>query len=311
MKNHVLVFATSSLLLFANACAPSSPQTPTDSAPATPVALTPETTPQKPAPEVPQTETQPAPTPPQATPKTNAPRPKPLTETTPIVEPVVAEESSEKVAKPDHAAWNDLLKKYVSTDGKVNYKGFKQDMPALEAYLNELTSHPIQSDWSRTEKMAYWINAYNAFTIKLILDNYPLKSIIALDNGKTWDVKRVQLGDKTYSLNGIENDILRPQYKDARIHFAVNCAAKSCPPLLNRAWTGDNLSKYLDQQAKAFINNSKYNKISADAVQISKIFEWYAADFGDIIAYLNKYSNVKINPSATVTYIEYDWALNE
>jgi hypothetical protein len=215
------------------------------------------------------------------------------------------------IAKPDHSAWDALLRKYVSGNGKVNYAGLLADKSKLEAYLRELATHTIQADWSRNEKMAYWINVYNAFTIKLILDNYPLNSIIKLHNGKPWDVKWIKLGDKTYSLNQVENDILRPQYQDARIHFAVNCAAKSCPPLLNRAWTSANLEALLNQQAKSFINNPNFNKIKAKAVQVSKIFEWYAADFGDLIGFLNKYSETSIDKQATISYQEYDWALNE
>ena len=87
------------------------------------------------------------------------------------------------------------------------------------------------------KKMAYWINVYNAFTIKMIVDNYPVSSITKLHGGKPWDVKWIELGEKKYSLNEIEHNILRPQFKDARIHFAVNCAAQSCPPILNKAWT--------------------------------------------------------------------------
>ena len=127
--------------------------------------------------------------------------------------------------------WNGLLRKYVNSSGKVNYKGFKSDKSKLDAYLKELENNPIQENWSKAKKMAYWINAYNAFTIKLIVDNYPISSITKLHGGKPWDVKWIKLGGQTYSLNNIENDILRPKYKDARIHFAVNCAAKSCPPL--------------------------------------------------------------------------------
>lgn len=215
-------------------------------------------------------------------------------------------------AAPTHQNWDKLLRKYVTASGKVNYKGFKADQAALQAYLDELASNPIQSSWTRNEKMAYWINAYNAFTIKLIVDNYPTQSITKLHGGKPWDVKWIKLGDKTYTLNNIENDILRPQYKDARIHFAVNCAALSCPPIINKAWTAQNLKSTLNAQAKKFINNTKYNTITADKVVISKIFEWYAVDFGSsIIDYLNKYSNTKINPNATVEYMEYNWGLNE
>ncbi|MEO1628882.1 MAG: DUF547 domain-containing protein, partial [Bacteroidota bacterium] len=188
---------------------------------------------------------------------------------------------------------------------------FKADRSALDAYLKMLSANPPSSSWSSKEAMAFWINAYNAFTVQLIVDNYPLSSITNLDGGKTWKVKRISIGGKKYSLDQIENGILRPTYKDARIHFAVNCAARSCPPLLNRAWTAANLNSNFDKQAKAFINNPKFNKIGAGKVEISKIFEWYAADFGNIVDYLNKYSTTKISSGAAVGYLDYDWALNE
>lgn len=218
---------------------------------------------------------------------------------------------TDKTAVPSHDGWDALLTQFVSSTGKVNYKGLKTQQAKLETYLKLLADHPVQTSWTRNEKMAYWINAYNAFTVKLILDNYPLASITNLSGGKVWDKKWIQLGGKTYSLNNIENDILRPEYKDARIHFAVNCAAKSCPPLLNRAWTASNLNTYLDRQAKQFINNNQYNTISAHKIRISKIFEWYAADFGNIVTYLNKYSTTSINAKAQVSYQNYDWALNQ
>ena len=217
------------------------------------------------------------------------------------------------VHKPpfNHDLWDQLLRKYVSTAGNVNYKGIQAQKAVLEKYLALLVANPVQNNWSRNKKMAYWINAYNAFTIKLIVDNYPVTSITKLHNGKPWDVQWITLGNKTYSLNNIENDILRPQYKDARIHFAVNCAAKSCPPLLNRAWTAQNLHANLELQTKNFINNPKYTVISEKKADISKIFEWYATDFGNIIKYLNTYSDTKLKDNAKVQYMEYDWGLNE
>lgn len=212
---------------------------------------------------------------------------------------------------PDHTIWDALVKKYVSPTGKVNYNGFKSDKDKLQAYLSELAEHPVQAGWSRAEKMAYWINVYNAFTIKLITDNYPLKSITELHGGKPWDVQWIELGDKTYSLNQVENEILRPQFKDPRIHFAVNCAAKSCPPLLNRAWTGERLESDLEQQAKAFINHSKYNTLTNKKASVSKIFEWYSEDFGNLVDYLNRYAGTKLAKNAAVSFREYDWALND
>lgn len=211
---------------------------------------------------------------------------------------------------PNHIAWGALLQKHVSPEGKVDYKGFLADKANLQAYLDELAANPAEKGWPRNEKLAYWINAYNAFTVKLILDHYPVSSITKIHDGKPWDVKWIQLGGKTYSLNNIEHDIIRPGFDEPRIHFAVNCAARSCPPLLNRAWTADNLSQLLEQQARSFINNPRYNEIGQDEVEISKIFEWYAGDFGDIIGYLNKYSNTQIRQDARVSYKEYDWGLN-
>ena len=114
------------------------------------------------------------------------------------------------MAQPSHDAFNTLLKKYVSTDGKVNYKSFKSDKAALDSYINMLSDNAPQDSWSKSNKMVYWINAYNASTIKLILQNYPLSKITDLDGGKTWDVKRLSFGGKKLSLNDIENNILRP-----------------------------------------------------------------------------------------------------
>ena len=227
-------------------------------------------------------------------------------------QPIVTESTPQhpKLSAPSHQAWDVLLQQYVSTNGQVSYSNWSKNKAALEAYLKTLADNPVQNNWSRNEKLAYWINAYNAFTIKLILDNFPLKSIMSLHGGKPWDVKWIQLGDKTYSLNQIENDIIRPQFKDARIHFAVNCAAKSCPTLLNRAFTADKLETQLEAQTRTFINNPAFNQISAKSATVSQIFEWYAGDFGDLKAYINKYSNTKLDGSAKVAYQEYQWDLN-
>ncbi|MEY3368504.1 MAG: hypothetical protein RI973_1659 [Bacteroidota bacterium] len=214
-------------------------------------------------------------------------------------------------AAPSHNIWDALLRKYVNSKGQINYKGLKKEQQKLQSYLSLLQNAPPQGNWSRAEKMTYWINAYNAFTVKLILDNYPLTSIMKLDNGKTWDVKRIRIGNVNYSLNDIEHEQIRKQFKDARIHFAVNCAAKSCPPLLNRAWTATNLEADLENQTRAFVNDPRANQISAKQASLSKIFEWYATDFGNLTDFLNRYSKVKISGKTSIRYMEYDWSLNE
>ncbi len=217
-------------------------------------------------------------------------------------------EMADKMMGVDHKAFDALLRKHVSSAGSVNYAGFKSDVSKLDAYIAILAANPVQDSWSRNDKLAYWINAYNANTIKLIVNNYPVAKITDLEGGKPWDKKWIKLGSKTYSLNNIENDIIRPQFKEPRIHFAVNCAAKSCPTLMNKAWLPNNLESDFAKMTKAFVNNSNYNDISSSGASVSKIFEWYGEDFGDVKAFINKYSNTKIN--GDLKFKEYDWSLN-
>jgi hypothetical protein len=179
----------------------------------------------------------------------------------------------------------------------------------LENCIEELKKIDTKNS-SRNDKLAYWINIYNAFTLKKIVTNYPISSITKLDGGKPWDHKFIEIAGKTYSLNEIENEIIRPTFQEPRIHFAVNCAANSCPPLLNLAYTSDNLEKLLEQQTRSFINNTTHNTIGIDKLNLSKIFDWYSKDFGNVIAFINRYSKVKIKADAEIKYNEYDWNLN-
>ena len=212
---------------------------------------------------------------------------------------------------PDHSLWTALLQAHVDQHGSVNYQGFKQDQVRLKSYLNQLARTPVNNNWPRNEQLAYWINAYNACTIQLIVEHYPVSSIMDIEGGKAWDLKWITLGQKTYSLNEIENEIIRPQFQEPRIHFALNCAARSCPPLLNRAWTAAQLEKDLEQRTRAFINHPDYNTIQPQQVKISQLFSWYAGDFGQIIDFLNRYSTTSIRSGAKLTFLEYDWRLNE
>ena len=224
-----------------------------------------------------------------------------------VAQPIeeIPQESMEIVA--DHATWDALLQKYVSSAGHVDYKGFKAVEAKLDSYLELLSTSKPTAGTARNEAMSYWLNAYNAFTIKLILKNYPVASIQDIGGGKPWDLKWIKLGDGVFSLNQIENEIIRPTFKDPRIHFAVNCAAKSCPPLYNKAFVSGQLEQQLEQLTKAFVNNTAFNQLSG-GLRVSKIFEWYGTDFGDIKAYLNKYAKAPI--TGQLAFAEYDWALN-
>ena len=211
----------------------------------------------------------------------------------------------------DHTQWNILLSKYVSKDGKVNYKGFKNDEKALQKYLEVLQKSTPSESWSKNEKLAFWINAYNAFTVRLILDHFPVKSI--KDIKDPWGKKFIVIGNETYSLEDIEHKILR-KMNEPRIHFAINCASYSCPDLLNQAFTAENMEQQLDATAKQFVNDASKNTISKDEVEISKIFDWFSSDFkkqGSIIDFLNTYSTVEIDKNAKVKYKTYNWSLNE
>lgn len=218
-------------------------------------------------------------------------------------------------AQPDHAPFTQILGKYVSATGVVDYAGLKKDVATLDKYLSSLEKNAPAKNWTSNTVKAYWINAYNAYTLKLMVKHYPVKSITAIKYGEksAWDYAWIKIGGETLSLNNIEHKKLRAKFNDPRIHFAVNCASYSCPILLNKAYEAKTLENQLDTQAKLFINDSKRNVITADKVQISEIFKWYKEDFtsaGSIIDYLNKYSKTKIKANAKVEYLSYNWNIN-
>ncbi|WP_378174788.1 DUF547 domain-containing protein [Aquimarina sp. SS2-1] len=214
--------------------------------------------------------------------------------------------------KPDHSAWNTLTNKFVSSTGKVDYNGFKSQSAKVELYLKHLQHTAPQKDWTRNEQLAYWFNLYNAATIHLVASVYPVQSIKSINQGKPWDKKYIQSGSNIYSLNEIENTIVRPNFNEPRLHVAFNCAAVSCPKLLNEAFTPNKLNQQLNTLSKTWINDPDKNKITDNSIEISKIFEWYVVDFKKgVIPFINKYSNTKVNDSAKVRYLEYNWDLND
>ncbi len=221
-----------------------------------------------------------------------------------------------------HQPWDTLLKAHVDSVGKVNYEGFIRDSVQLNSYLNILSNgFPNAENWTENERMAYWINAYNAFTVQLIIRNYPLESI--KDIGSTvaipfinsvWDIAFFSVENQNLTLNNIEHSILRKEFNEPRIHFAINCASKSCPPLRTEAYTAEKLETQLKEQAILFINHLDYNQITEDEIVVSKIFFWFGGDFekqGTLIDYLNKFSTIKISKDASVDFLDYNWLLNE
>ena len=211
----------------------------------------------------------------------------------------------------DYSLWTEILQKYVSDNGAVNYKYLKNNKSAFESYLKLLSASAPNEDCSVDIKKAYWINVYNAFTIQLIIKNYPIKSI--KDLRRPWDLSFIEIDGEKITLNTIEHEILRPM-GDPRIHFAIVCASQSCPKLLNHAYEPSTLEDQLKNVTTVFINDPLKNNINKSSVKISKIFKWFKTDFPKreaFITFLNRYSNIKILAQADVDYLNYNWGLNE
>ncbi len=222
-------------------------------------------------------------------------------------------------AAVDNSIYADLLGRFVR-DGRVNYRGFKSEQNRLDEYLNVLERIDPGS-LPRQEQFAFYINVYNAWTIKLVLDGYPgVESIKNLGSffKSPWKKNIVRLHDGLYTLNNIEHDILRPRFTDPRVHFAINCASLSCPPLQPEPYSGKKLDVQLDSAARSFINDSEMNFLKGDTLNVSKIFKWFPEDFNnDVTGFFLQYADTTLQQGIRsagerikVRYLDYDWSLN-
>ena len=220
----------------------------------------------------------------------------------------------------DNGLYGELLKKYVR-DGKVDYAGFKTEEAKLDRYL-KILENVDPGILSRNEQFAFYINAYNAWTIKLILSGYPgVTSIKDLGSllKSPWKKKIVRIDGKVITLDHVEHEILRPRYKDPRVHFAINCAAKSCPPLRPEPFNGNILDRQLDDSTRSFINNPQSYRLDDSELYVSRIFKWFSEDFNeDIFGFFLKYATGNLKKELkskseriVVKYLGYDWSLNE
>ena len=210
-----------------------------------------------------------------------------------------------------HERWDQQLKEFVSENGKVNYKDWKSSIYDVDSYLEALKNHPPQEFWPKNDVMAYWINAYNALTVQLILQNYPLKSIKDLKD--PWGRKVIEIEGKSYSLGEIEHKVLR-KMNEPRIHFAINCASVACPKLLNEAFSSLKLEQQLYRLTCDFLSDKSKNQLNSKKTMLSKIFQWYVKDFGsfdDRINFFKKYGDEKKKKKTSFRYLPYDWNLNE
>lgn len=219
----------------------------------------------------------------------------------------------------DNSLYAELLGKYVK-NGVVDYQGFKDEEAHLDQYLKILAeTDPKTLD--PNEQFAFYINAYNAWTIKLILSEYPgVQSIKDLGSffKSPWEKKIARIDGDVITLDHIEHDILRPRFKDPRIHFVVNCASKGCPPLRSKPYRGAVLDRQLTEMTKNFINDPQYNRLQGNTLYVSSIFKWYSEDFNDgIVGFFRKYAEGKLKErlqkqtgEIDVEYLDYDWSLN-
>jgi hypothetical protein len=226
-----------------------------------------------------------------------------------------------------HSAWDADLKRHVNGQGLVDYRSWKRDSSALDAYLNDLSAASTRA-WTRDQKLAFWINAYNAITIRYILDAYPVASIRDIDG--VWKSKRATVAGKSLTLDAIEHQILRKEIREPRIHFAIVCASIGCPNLIAEAFRSEGLSVQLDAAATAFVRSPQKLRLDAarGEIYLSRIFKWFGEDFSSykgVSRYWGKTNGIlsfvaKYLPKGTQRYVrdekldvewlDYDWSLN-
>ncbi len=235
-------------------------------------------------------------------------------------------------ASLDHHLLSKVLQDHVA-EGLVDYAALAED-DRLETYLTQLAETDPAALSTEEEKLALWINAYNAYTLKLVADDYPIDSIHDLATGgmiigwlikrTAWDIRFAEVGGETYTLNEIEHEIMRKQFDEPRIHFAIVCAAISCPLLRAEAYLPERLEEQLEEEGRKFLADPSRNTfdLSQRRAWISKIFSWFGEDFGDndaeLIRYLARFAPFAVAADMArnaeewkVGYQRYDWSLND
>lgn len=216
----------------------------------------------------------------------------------------------------DNSAFESVLRNYVSS-GKVDYKSLKENSGNLDSYLNQIAVLEKEqiSDFSVNEQIALYVNAYNAYTLKSIITNYPVRSI--RDIPSVWDKPIAVVAGEKHTLNEIEHVILRPNYSEPRLHFALNCASVGCPDLRNEPYLAKKLDAQLEEQTRLFINDDKRNYYDnkKNIFFRSSIFKWFKEDFGDVELFILKYiasdREEYFNEGRKKVKFFYDWSLND
>lgn len=239
----------------------------------------------------------------------------------PQVQLTEAYESNPSGPTYDHSAFDSLLQRFVDADGFVDYQGLAQDTAALDGYIDGLATAPFDK-LGRDEKLALLINAYNAFTLRLILDKYPLASIRDIPSSQRWDDQRWVIAGQTYSLGQIEHEQIRPKFIEPRIHFALVCAAVGCPKLRRRAYVGARIEEQLDDQTQAIHASPRWFRFEpgSSVVHLTQLYNWYGNDFAQVagtpLEFAARYSpalqrSLDAGETPKINWYDYDWTLNE
>jgi len=221
----------------------------------------------------------------------------------------------------DHSAFDTLLRKHVDSDGWVDYEGLRSEAASLDTYIASLENAPF-ADLGRDEKLSLLINAYNAFTLRLILDHYLVKSIKDIPRAKRWRHTRWRIGSVTLSLDQIEHEQIRPKFAEPRIHFALVCAAIGCPKLRNEAYHAELIDEQLEDQTRYVHSHDHWFRYQPGAkeVYLTRLYDWYGADFeqvaGSVLAFVARYSvPLKValdeGKKPRIKWLDYDWTLND
>jgi hypothetical protein len=220
----------------------------------------------------------------------------------------------------DHSRFDALLRTHVGPGGLVDYAGLKREEASLDDYVAALATARFE-EMGRDEKLALLINAYNAFTLRLILDHRPLASIKDIPGNQRWDDRRWRLGGETLSLNQIEHERIRPRFREPRVHFALVCAARGCPPLRAEAYTGERLESQLADQARRIHSDGRWVQFdpASGTLRLTKLYDWYGSDFLQTAPSIEEYvarhePSVRAALSAgapvRIRWLPYDWSLN-
>ena len=228
----------------------------------------------------------------------------------------------------DHTPWDNLLSRHVRTSDQgvnlVDYHGFSTgDRTMLADYITILSGVPI-SQFNRDQQLAYWVNLYNALTVRVVLDHYPVDSIrdINISPGLfatgPWDKKLISIEGENLTLNDIEHRIMRPIWRDPRIHYVVNCASIGCPNLRHRAYSGTEIDTALDRAATAYVNDPRGVSVVDGKVSVSKIYDWFIEDFGGsegmVLRHLQRYAApelaARLEAIGKLSDVHYDWSIN-